>query len=380
MGLLDDLLFGFSGQPTEEATASSLGIIGFVFWLVVIIGASFGGFILFRMAWLKFAYEGDVEIAPYRIIWMGKYGEIEGNLSLNESFDDETMDGLEEHTDLKIIKNIVKDQIKNKRLFIYNFKITDEGDILEDFSRKVRIISPDDLTLPKFTWLDTKGKRNLGSILRREKRRNVVVYHTSKRVTVFDEDGNEVEYWIVSPLPMVDEKTTVEFKKEEKSGKIVEAISPTPVHFIEIFKLEGGKAIAQLATLAPILAESIKKFLHVRDERDNYAKLFDEEVEAHQKTNMEKEQLKHQKAQRLYIGEERKEELQKSVMNVGWILGTGFLVFFLVVILPQYLTSMDLIMAQMIGMGVGTLVMVFLFSYISNKNKSPEEKRIEENQ
>jgi len=67
-------------------------------------------------------------------------------------------------------------------------------------------------------------------------------------------------------------------------------------------------------------------------------------------------------------------------MNVGWILGTGFLVFFLVVILPEYLTSMDLIMAQMIGMGVGTLVMVFLFSYISNKNKSPEEKRIEENQ
>lgn len=369
MGLLDDLLYGFTGVPTEEASSATLGLLGFIFWLVVIIGGTFGGFLLLRIAWLKFSYEGEIQIAPYRIIWMGRYGEIEGNLSKNDSFDDETMDGLEQHTQLKIVKDIVKDQIKNQKFFVYNFKVTDEGDILESLSRKVRIISPADLTLPMYTWLDTKGKRNLGSILRREKRRNVVVYHTSRKETVFDEDGNEVDFWIVSPIPMVEAKTAIGFDSK--------AITPTPSHFIDIFKLEGGKALAEIATLAPILAESIKKFLHVKDERDNYAKLYDQEVEAHQNTNMEKENFKHQLAQRLYIGDKPKEFVAKSIMNFGWLLGTAVLVFFFVVVLPEYLPSLDLIVAQMVGMGIGVAIIGFLWMYMTEKQKTPEEKRLE---
>jgi len=369
MTWLEDLMFGFTGTPTEEASASTLGILGFIFWIIMILGGSFGGFLLLRKVWLKFAYEGDIEIAPYRLIWMGKYGEIEGNLSLNDSFDDEVMDGLEQHTQLRFVKDVVKDQIKNGKLFVYNFKITDEGDILEDFSKKVRIISPADLTLPKYTWLDSKGKRNLGSILRREKRRNVVCYHTSRRETVFDEDGNEVEFWIISPLPMVDEKTIIGFDSNP--------ITPSPAHFIEIIKIEGGKALAELATLAPILAESIKKLLHVRKERDNYAKLYDQEVEAHQNTNMEKEELKHQLTQKIYVGLEPEPVIPKAVMNAGWIIGTAVMVFFLVVILPEYLQSMQLIIAQMLGMGVGLGIMLMLWAYVAGKEKSPKEKTIE---
>ncbi len=369
MGLLDDLLFGFTGEPTQEATQSTLGILGFVFWLVVIIGLTFGGFLLLRMAWLKFAYEGDIQIAPYRLIWMGKYGEIEGNLSLNDSFDDEVMDGLEQHTELKFVKEIVKDQIKNRQLFVYNFKITDEGDILEDFAKKVRIISPADITLPMYTWLDSKGKRNLGSILRREKRRNVVCYHTSRRETVYDEDGNEVEFWIISPVPMVEAKTMIGFDNKP--------IEPAPAHFIDIIKIEGGKKLGEIATLAPILAEALKKYLHVKQERDNYAQLYDQEVEDHQKTNMEKEELKHQLTQKIYVGREIEPVTAKSVMNAGWILATAITVFFFVIILPEYLTSMDLIIAQMMGMGVGVTIIMLLWAYVSGKEKKPQQKALE---
>jgi len=369
MGLLDDIIFGFTGQPVEEATQSTLGILGFVFWLVIIIGASFGGFLLFRLAWLKFAYEGEMEIAPYRLIWMGKYGEIEGNLSLNDSFDEETMEGLEQHTQLKFVKSMVLDQIKKAKLFVYNFRITDEGDILEDFSKKVRIISPVDLTLPMYTWLDTKGKRNLGSILRREKRRNVVVYHTSRRETVFDEDGNEVEFWIVSPVPMVEATTMIGFDSRP--------IEPAPSHFIDVIKIEGGKKLGELATLAPILAESIRKLIRERQEKDNYAKLYDQEVEDHQRTNMEKEELKHQLTQKIYVGMEPEPVIPKAVMNAGWILATAITVFFFVVILPEYLTSMDLIIAQMVGMGVGLAIVLMLWAYISGKEKKVERKTIE---
>jgi len=369
MGLLDDLVAGITGQTPEQTTSATLGILGFVFWIIVIIGAVFGGFLLVRMAWRKFAYEGDIEIAPYRIIWMGKYGEVEGNLSLNDSFDDETMDGLEQHTKLTLIKDIIKDQIKNGSLFIYNFKVTDEGDILESLSRKVRIISPYDLTLPRFTWLDTKGKRNLGSILRREKRRNVVVYHTSRKETVFDEDGNEIDYWIVSPIPMVEAKIAIGFDSKP--------IHPTPTHYIDIIKIEGGKALAQIATLAPILAESIQKFLRVKQERDNYAKLYDQEVETNQKINMEKENLKHDLAQKMYVGEPPKEIIPKSVMNFGWLIGTAVMVLFFVIVLPEYVTSLDLIIVQFIGMGIGLAIVGFLWMYISEKNKTVEEKRLE---
>jgi len=363
MSLLDDLIFGFSDKPTTEGSEPILGILGFVFWIVIIIGATFGGFIIIRMAWLKFAYEGGIEIAPYRFIWMGKYGEIEGNLSLNDSFDDETMEGLEQHTELRFVKSIVQDQIKNGQLFVYNFKITDEGDILEDFAKKVRIISPADITLPKYTWLDTRGKRNLGSILRREKRRNVVCYHTSRRETVFDEDGHEVEYWIISPLPMVDAKEEIGF-----TGK---PITPAPAHFIDVIKIEGGKKLAEIATLAPILAEALKKYLHVKAERDNYAKLYDAEVEKNQETNMEKEELKHKLSQKIYVGLEPEPIIPKSVMNMGWIIGTAMVTFFCTLIIPEYLPNMDEVIAQFVGMGIGLSIMVMLYAYVTGKEKEP---------
>jgi hypothetical protein len=369
MSLLDDIIFGFSGRPTEEGSEPILGILGFVFWIVVIIGATFGGFIIIRMAWLKFAYEGGIEIAPYRFIWMGKYGEIEGNLSLNDSFDDETMDGLEQHTDLRFVKSIVKDQIKNGELFVYNFKITDEGDILEDFAKKVRIISPADITLPKYTWLDSRGKRNLGSILRREKRRNVVCYHTSRRETVFDEDGHEIEYWIISPLPMVDAKHAIGF-----NGK---PLTPTPAHFIDVIKIEGGKKLAEIATLAPILAEALKKYLHVKAERDNYAKLYDDEVEKNQQINMEKEELKHKLSQKIYVGLEPEPEIPKAVMTAGWIAITSFVTGLLIIILPDFLPSLDFMMAQLIGMGVGMGIMVMGFAYIQSKQSETKQKKVE---
>ena len=371
MGLLDDLLFGFTGQPAEEATQSTLGILGFVLWIVIIIGGSFAGFLLFRMAWLKFAYEGEMQIAPYRFIWMGKYGEIEGNLSRNDSFDDETMDGLEQHTELRFVKSVVKDQIKNEQLFVYNFKITDEGDILEDFAKKVRIISPADITLSKYTWLDSRGKRNLGSILRREKRRNVVCYHTSRRETVYDEDGHEVEYWIISPLPMVEAKEVIGF-----NGK---AITPAPAHFIDVIKIEGGKKLAEIATLAPILAEALKKYLHVKAERDNYAKLYDQEVENNQRVNMEKEELKHKLSQKIYVGLEEKPVIPKPIMNMGWIIGTAMVTFFCTLIIPEYLPTMDEVIAQFVGMGIGLAIMVMLYAYVTGKEKSPEQKKLESN-
>ncbi len=195
MAWLDDIVEGVLGVPSGvDASAPALGVLGWIFWIVVAGVVIFGGFFVLRFIFLKFSYEGGDEIAPYRFHWMGKYSEVEGNLSKNDSFDDEVMAQLERHSDMKIIVDMVKNEIRNKKLFIYNFKVTDEGNIIDSFSRKVRIISPVDVTLPKYTWMDQQGKRNFGSVIRREKRRNIVIYHTSKKITILDENGNEEDF------------------------------------------------------------------------------------------------------------------------------------------------------------------------------------------
>lgn len=374
---LDSFIFGFSGGSTgEQVATNTLGLLGFILWVVVIIGGLGAGFYIIRWFKLRYDYEGTgMELFPVRIVWMGKEAEIEGNLSVNDSFDDEVIDGLNMQTNLKIIANIVRHQIDNKELFIYNIKVTDEGNMIDSFTKKVRIISPVDLTLPEYSWMDQQGKRNIGSVLRRERRRTIVIYPSSKSELVFDEDGNEVDYWIVSPIPMVKAKITVEYKKELIGGKIIEAIDPTPKHIIDIIKIEGGLAIARVAELAPILAESVKKFLQVKHERDVFAQLFDEKMDEIQLTNMEKQNLKHQLNQKEYVGFGVEEVEHKTDMNFGWLIGMAIVIFLFMKVLPEFLSPpMDLVVAELIGVGIGIGIVGFLWKYITESNKSATDK------
>jgi len=367
MAWLDDLVFGlFGNQPTVDATAPALGILGFIFWVVVLLGGGFGGFFVLRWLWLKYSYEGAIEIAPFRIHWMGKYGNVEGNLSINESFDEEVMVQLERHSTMKFVADMIRNEIRNGNLFIYNFKLTDEGQIVDSFSRRIRIISPIDMTLPKYTWMDSLGKRNFGSILRREKRRNIVVYHTSQKITIVDEDGNEEDWWIICPVPMVESK---ELFRYNGSG-----IPDTPVHYIEIKKIEGAKALAEMGSFAPTLAESIQKFLQVRNERDNYAQMYTDKVQELEDSNMEKNQLKHLLTQKVYVGREEDAIPPKSRMNFGWLVMMAFATLFFNVILPEFVVGVDILVTQMLGTGIAVLLIGFAWKYSEEKNKSIEEK------
>jgi len=231
------------------------------------------------------------------------------------------------------------------------------------------------LTMPEYSWMDQQGKRNIGSVLRKERRRTIVLYPSSKNEVVFDEDGNEVDYWIVSPVPMVKAKTTVEFKKTLVGGKIIEVIDPTPKHIIDIIKIEGGLAIARVAELAPILAESVKKFLQVKHERDVFAQLFDEKMDEIQLTNMEKQNLKHQLNQKEYVGFGVEEVEHKTDMNFGWLIGMAIVIFLFMKVLPEFLSPpMDLVVAELIGVGIGIGIVGFLWKYITESNKSATDK------
>lgn len=370
MAWLDDLIFGVTGTPSGvDATAPTLGVFGFVFWAVVLVAGLGGGFFIIRWIVLKFSYEGGDEIAPYRIHWMGKYSEVEGNLSVNESFDEEVMEQLERHSQMTFVADIIKNEIRNKDLFVYNFKVTDEGNIIDSFSKKVRIISPVDFTLPKYTWMDQQGKRNLGSVIRREKRRNIVIYHTSKKIAITDEDGNEEDWWVVSPIPMVEGKEVIKYNSS--------SIAPTPIHLIEVKKIEGAKALAEMGSFAPTFSESIQKYLNVKSERDNFQKLYHEKVEELEDANMENNELKHLLIQKPYVGMEQEAIIPKSVMNFGWILGGGVISFVFMKLLPQLITNVDLEVVEIIGLGMGLGITGFIWKWHTESQKSVLEKQQE---
>ncbi len=368
MALLDDLIFGGLGTPpTQDASEPVLGILGFVFWIVVAIGGIGGGFFILRWLLLKFSYDEGEIIAPYRIIWQGKFASIEGNLSVNESFDEEVMTQLERHSEMKFASEIIKNEIRNKNLFVYNFRVTDEGNVVDSFTKKSRIISPVDMTLPKYTWLDSLGKRNLGSVIRREKRRNIMVFHTSRKITILDEDGNEEDWFVLSPIPMTDvQSEVIKFNSQ--------SITDLPVHYVEITKIEGFKALTEFGSFAPTLAESIQKFLQVKSERDRFSQLYADKVIELEDKNLQVNKLTHMLTQKIYVGKEQEDTGFKSKMSFGWILASGFVCFLFMKILPEFITTIDLVVVQLMGVGIGLALVGFMYKYQEEKDKSVEEK------
>lgn len=361
VGWLDQAIEGIVGSD-----GGNLGVLGFVFYIAMAIGGGLLIFMVFRWFYMKFQYEGHEEIYPVRLVWMGKEASLEGNLSVNDSFDEEVMEALEQHSDLKFAVDIVRDQIRRKELFVYNFKLTDEGDLTDSFSKKIRILSPDDITKPEYTWSDEKGKRSPMSILRREKRRNIVLYHTTRKITIHDEEGNEEDYYIISPVPMVVSKKIMGFDNK--------AISNTPVHSIEIKKLEGGKALATMATLAPILAEAIMTKVDLEQQRDKYANLYHDAYIKLNDQNLVINDQEHDLYQQEFVGKKKREEEEKPAMTFGWIVGGIFVSFIMYKLFPELLQTVDQQMSEIVGLGVGVLIIGIIWKYVTDSRKTALEK------
>ena len=366
-GWLDWLTQGVVGSELDDTAQAGFGILGFIMWAVIIIVVIVGGYLALKLWGSKFSYEGEDAIAPYAFHWMSKYGTVEGNLSHNDSFDEEVMINIEQHSDLKMFPDIIRHMIKQKKINVYNFKMTDEGQATDDLDRKVRIISPIDLTSLEVAWEDQKGKRNIMSIVRREKRRNVVFYHTSQRIEIVDEDGNIEDWWIVSPVPMTEAKRIIGFDSN--------AIAGAPTHFIEVLKLEGGRALATLASLSPIISEAIAKYQHAIAERDTFHNMYEEGVLLLEEANMKVNDLKNLLTQKKYVDFGAEEILQKAQMNFGWLIGVGVITYVMMKLMPRLLQGyIEQDLSEIIGMAVAIFIIGLVWQWYTEKQKTLEEK------
>ena len=229
-----------------EGLISSVGYLAIILLLFVV---AFGAVI--TIVWLrrKFDFEGSGEpIGRVHIEIMGKYA-LEGNLAEWQMIDPEQLDLLKQHEELKVVPDVLKQMYKEKQLFIYTLKNPDDSDIMDKLGNRTFIISSGDLKTDTYSWFSQKGKFTFRSIFTKEKTRNIVVYSSAKKVSVLNEDRNLDDWWIMSPLPIVEQKSVVGF-----DGKIGDM-----AHHIEIKEITNGKSLASALNFTPFVTDALSK-------------------------------------------------------------------------------------------------------------------------
>jgi len=356
-----------------DTIANWLPVVGIegiwlAFWFFTLIAFAIGFWVFFSKIKEKHDYEG-VPICKMRVTIMKRY-TLEGNLSENDSFDEDRLIQFKEQKELKVISGIIEHLIKIGQLYIYNFKVTDDTEATDDFPDKVRIISPVKIESPEFSWSSQKGKRMFEKFfLVSEKRQNCVFYSTTQKLTVYDRYGKEELWWVASPMPMVEGKKYITMKDAP--------FPDAPIHAINITKMEALRAVAEFASVSTELEKALRYNKHVIKERDDWMNLHEKALELVQKTNMEKNQLEEELAQRKYIDTGR-EEKSLSLHDFTWAIVGGVCCGFGAVMLPQVFPLQNPMLTSFGGIALGLLFAGIIFKYFVESKKTTIERKVEE--
>ncbi len=352
-------IFGF--DPNQTA-----GIAGFIFWIALIIGGAFFAFLITRVVYIKISFEGEGEVlGRYKLHFMG-FSTMEGNLSRNESFSKDNLDWLRKEEGIKLAPNFIEQMQNENNLNLYNFKVTDEGDITTNLSKRTRIISSSPLESSDFSWLDQKPKRTLMNILRGEKMRNAVIYKSFEKYTIINEDENEEDWYIIAPVPLVKSKRYFGFKHEEV---------PDLYHLLDIKQIVTAKPLAELASYATTLAFAIQQNEHINKTAKNYENMYTEKVAELADVEMEKNELRHLLSQKKYVDHGKEELEERKTSDIAWVIGGMFAGVISFMLFPQFIPNVPNV--EWLGFIIALAIIVFLKKIADDQNK-PIEKRLSE--
>jgi len=358
---MDSLALQFGFDPDQTA-----GIIGFVFWIAIIVGGSFFVFLGSRWIYIKISFEGEgEELGRYKLHFMG-FSTMEGNLSRNDTFSKDNLDWMRREEGIKLAPNFIEQMQNENNLNVYNYKVTEEGDITTDLSKRTRIISSAPLESSDYSWLDQKPKRTLMNIIRGEKMRNVVIYKSYEKYTIINEDENEEDWYIVAPIPLVKSQEYFGFKEEQH---------PKIYHLLDIRQIVTAKPLAELASYATTLAFAIQQNTHIKKIAENFEKMYKEKVSELADENMEKNELRHLLSQKKYVdyGKEELEETKSS--DIAWMLGAMFAGVISFMLFPQFIPNVPNI--EWLGFIISVAIMIFLKKFSDDQNK-PIERKLKE--
>jgi len=349
-----------------EGLITSVGYIAIILLLIV---SSFVALLV--IVWLrrKFDFEGQGEpIGRVHIEIMGKYA-LEGNLAEWQMIDHEQLDLLKQHDELKVVPDVLKQMYKEKQLFIYSLKNPDDSDIVDKIGNRTFIISSGNLKSEKYFWYSQKGKFTFRSIFTKEKTRNVVVYSSAKKVQVLNEDRNLDDWWVMSPLPIVEEKQEVGF-----DSKVVGGMS----HHIEIKEITNGKALSSALNFIPFVTDALSKNDYLKKELEETKNHLDDRTKQLLQANQKLQKKKRQLGQKPYVVRGKNESSTKEKQNVMMMVVAVVLGAMTVMFVPDFLKNMPTQSAQFIGM-VLALVVVGGIVYMQNKQKPVEEVEVDDN-
>jgi hypothetical protein len=349
-----------------DGLISSVGYIAIILLLLVV---GFGSVIF--IVWLrrKFDFEGQGEpIGRVHIEIMGKYA-LEGNLAEWQMIDPEQLDLLKQHDELKVVPDVLKQMYNEKQLFIYTLKNPDDSDIMDKLGNRTFIISSGNLKSEKYFWYSQKGKFTFRSIFTKEKTRNVVVYSSARKVQVLNEDRNLDDWWVMSPLPIVNEKQVVGF-----DSKVVGGMS----HHIEVKEITNGKALSSALNFIPFVTDALSKNDYLKKELEETKNHLDDRTKQLLQANQKLQKKKRQLGQKPYVVRGKNEQSIKEKQSIMMMVVAVVLGSMTVMFVPDFLKNMPEQSAQFVGMVVA-LIAVGGIAYMQNKSKPPEEVEVDEN-
>jgi len=294
--VLEDLFpTGVSEIQGVEVATPYLPYIGFA----VLIFIAFLGWRVYK----NFsAYPNDDEerIGKVNFVWMGHY-KFTGNVSRwTEPLDETQLEFLEQ--DPKYSGGISKiiDLVHRRKLFIYQMKISEWDDAFDIKGKKEPwvIISSADIGHPDYSWEDTKGEFNWGT-MRKEKPKYVICYEDSRYFDVPNIEGNIIDVMVISPIPRV----TIGDSKVNKIGIDEEELGHVS-HVLLVEKLQEMKALANIIPYLIPLAETTdlikSKNIQVRE----YRKLVEDRDSVINKLQRDGDETRIVAAEKPIIGEE----------------------------------------------------------------------------
>lgn len=316
----------------------------------------------------KVDYEGK-RVCKMRITIQGSF-TIEGNLALNDSFDEEVLEQFESQEDVRVVKGIIDQLKKEDKLFVYNYKVTDDTNADEDFADRTRIISPVQIESPLYSWEDQQSKRPILKFWEAETFRNCVFVHTTKKIRIKNEEGDDEDYWIACPLPKTESKRYVTLYDNPFPN--------APVNMFNIIKMESAKGLTQMHSIAKTFSKAVEYNKSLVDERDLYFGLHKELLRKYEEVNIEKNDLEEELAEKPYINIGKEAYKRQQTLGAFWIVLSAVATGFSMLMFPAMFPQDDLQLTMIAGMVVGMIIAGGGFMFYMSRITPIQKVRVED--
>lgn len=310
MTLQDDLINAVNQQFPNNPVSSILSqIISISVSFAYVIGIIFAVVIVVRFArrYSMFAGKGT-PYGPYSVHWIGGDGYAHGNLSKNESFEQENFDKIkiqapEWNMNFEEFSNLVE----SKQLCIYDFKVTDHSKVWSfKNTEDVIIISNGEMDSNDFSVAEKNGRFSFTSATFKETARTVGAFATSRHFPIEDGYGKTKDVWMLNLIP-------------QKPLKVMNDVMTGDQYQVIVKTVGNMEALAKSVVLLPALIRLQDENNKIKAEADDYRRLLLQSYDKNKGLNALFNKGNHFLTQKVFVGNNRPLTPLQRVSEIAFI-------------------------------------------------------------